>query len=437
MVPQDIFRSLMKISGIMLAGLMVLTVSSCQSDDEKLPGGDSFMLKNSYSQESPVYFGHEIFKRETGKPFIESRTIANPDFKCYSDFILKIKNGNDKRTRVSSAEIWIDGVMVAGPSDFSKNVTLITKSLPELKPESVLEVRLNSTPGSFIDLWIEGTSHIITPEFDQAGPFALDMSLGTLPAVSKNGITGTWNPPTISTSEVGFFTFTFTPDDGQCATTATMVIEITNTSRVWDYQRNVYPTVKIGTQWWMAANLKTTIYNNGDPINTTVPETLDITGETEPKYQWSFSGNEYWAGIYGRLYTWYAINDSRGVCPDGWHVSTENDWKTLIDYLVANGYGYDGSGSDIAKSLAAKTLWSASIVPGTPGNDLASNNSSGFSALPGGFRTGSGIFNNAGSQGVWWSTGNGTYKALWLNSGEIAQQSTNKNFGASVRCVKD
>jgi uncharacterized protein (TIGR02145 family) len=216
-----------------------------------------------------------------------------------------------------------------------------------------------------------------------------------------------------------------------------MVIEITNISRVVDNQGNRYATVKIGNQWWMSANLKTTSFNNGNPIGTTVKADLDITGESEPKYQWSYSGDEYWSGVYGRLYTWYAITDSRGVCPKGWRIPTETDWTTLIGYLTDNGYGYEGSGTDIAKSMAATTLWNPSDIPGTIGNDMATNNSSGFTAVPGGFRIGDGKFNNAGSQGVWWSSGNGTYKVLWNTSAEIIQSSTNKNAGASVRCIKE
>jgi len=210
-----------------------------------------------------------------------------------------------------------------------------------------------------------------------------------------------------------------------------------NAGTVQDVDGNSYNTVKIGDQWWMSANLKTTAFNNGDPIATTASAGLDITGESEPKYQWSYSGDPYWATVYGRLYTWYAITDSRGVCPDGWRIPTEADWTTLFDFLTNNGFGYEGSGSDIAKSMAATTLWSASAVPGTIGNDMATNNSSGFTALPGGFRVGNGAFNNAGSQGLWWSSGNGTYKALWNSSGEITQSATNKNVGASVRCIKN
>lgn len=429
----------LKLSAALFTCLSLLVVSSCQRDDENSVAGGTVIMKSAtVTQGASIYYGHKIFTRGSGKPFEANQVIENPHYDCFSDFVLMIQNGSNKDTRVASAEIWIDGMLVAGPSDFSKKVTLISKPLPGLKQGSVLKVKLNSDPGSFIDLWIEGISHIVTPLFAPVGPLVQDTQVGTLPDISLNGIKGTWYPPTINTASAGYFTYTFTPDDSQCATSATLVIEVTNMGRVTDHQGNKYPTVKIGNQWWMAANLNATVYNNNDPVFTTVPAELNITGETEPKYQWAFGGDEYKASLYGRLYTWYVITDSRGICPDGWHVSTENDWATLIDYLTVNGYGYEGSGTDIAKSMAAPSpLWIPSDIPGTVGNDLTSNNTSGFAALPGGYRIGTGVFNNVGSQSVWWSTGNGTYKALWRTSGEITQASTAKNYGASVRCVKN
>ncbi len=97
-----------------------------------------------------------------------------------------------------------------------------------------------------------------------------------------------------------------------------------------DYDNNVYNTVKIDNQLWMAENLKTTSYRNGDPIGTTTPATADITGESEPKYQWAYDGNESNAAVYGRLYTGYAVTDSRGICPTGWHIPTEAE-LTILD----------------------------------------------------------------------------------------------------------
>ncbi len=108
------------------------------------------------------------------------------------------------------------------------------------------------------------------------------------------------------------------------------------TTGMTDIDGNVYNTVTIGTQVWMAENLKTTRYRNGDIIGTTIPATLDVYHETNPKYQWAPNGDENNVALYGRLYTWYATIDSRGICPIGWHVSTDADWVTLKDYVRTN-----------------------------------------------------------------------------------------------------
>jgi uncharacterized protein (TIGR02145 family) len=211
---------------------------------------------------------------------------------------------------------------------------------------------------------------------------------------------------------------------------------------VKDIDGNSYKTLKISNQVWMAENLKTTKYCNGDLIGTTTPATLDISGETTPKYQWAYDGNESNVAIYGRLYTWYAVTDSRNVCPAGWHVPIDAEWTTLKDYLTNNGYGYGGSGSDIAKSMAATSGWTTYGTVGTVGNDQASNNRSGFTALPGGYRGGSGYFDSIGYTGSWWSSSayDATYAwhSILLYTKENAGRYYNsKELGFSIRCVRD
>ncbi len=91
---------------------------------------------------------------------------------------------------------------------------------------------------------------------------------------------------------------------------------------VTDIDGNVYKIVTIGTQKWMAENLKVTKYRNGDLIGTTTPASKDISTESSPKYQWAYNGtaNADTINTYGRLYTWYAVTDNRSVCPTGWHI---------------------------------------------------------------------------------------------------------------------
>jgi len=214
---------------------------------------------------------------------------------------------------------------------------------------------------------------------------------------------------------------------------------------VTDIDGNVYHTIKIGTQTWMVENLKTTRYRDGEAIGTTTPATKDISSESSPKYQWAYNGDESNASKYGRLYTWYAVNDSRNIAPAGWHVASDAEWATLENYLIANGYNYDGSttsGNKIAKSLAATTDWYSGSGTGTIGNDLTKNNSSGFTALPGGYRLNGGSFGNVGSYGYWWSSTEDITTLAWARylyygTSHLGRGNHLKSYGFSVRCVRD
>ncbi len=212
---------------------------------------------------------------------------------------------------------------------------------------------------------------------------------------------------------------------------------------ITDIDGNVYSTVTIGNQVWLQQNLKTTRYSNGDLIGTTTPSSLDISKESTPKYQWAYDGKESNVPLHGRLYTWFAVNESRNVCPTGWHVPSNAEWITLTDYLTNNGYGYGGSRYKIAKSMAYTSGWvSDGVTAGNLGNDQASNNSSGFSALPSGFRI-STSFSFAGRGCYWWSATEESTTlawqgcALWYNSGFIDIGYLDKQDGFSVRCLKD
>jgi len=216
----------------------------------------------------------------------------------------------------------------------------------------------------------------------------------------------------------------------------------TYTGTLTDIDGNVYYTVTIGTQIWMAENLKTTKYSNGNIIGTTTPATLDVYGETSPKYQWAYDGNESNVATYGRLYTWYAATDSRNVCPLDWHLPSDAEWTTLTDYLTNNGYGYEGSGNDIGKSMAATSGWWSNPTAGSVGNDQNSNNSSGFTAVGGSRRNNNGIFQLLGAYGYWWSssaylTGNGWQRFMLSSYSTVERGGASSIYGLSIRCVKD
>lgn len=190
-----------------------------------------------------------------------------------------------------------------------------------------------------------------------------------------------------------------------------------------------YATIKIGTQEWMAENLKTSIYANGDSISK-----LDQS-------QWKTSTIGYYDysefkidnnRFYGKLYNWYAVNDQRNLCPTGWHIPTNDDWNQLIEFLGG-------------EEIAGRKLKSAQSYFGFGVYDA--NNSSGFSALPAGkfydyYGTTDLTFNLMHSDAYFWSsTQNSSKEASYIHLTSdvngVYQDKTIKNYGFSVRCIKD
>jgi len=216
-----------------------------------------------------------------------------------------------------------------------------------------------------------------------------------------------------------------------------------NTSSVTDIDGNVYTTVKIGNQVWTVENLRTTKYNDGTPIPL-VTDSAAWGKLTTPGYCY-YDNTTHADSIkkYGALYNWYAV-DTKKLAPKGWHVPTDAEWTILQNYLIANGYNWDGTKTDdkIAKSMAAKTDWKTGVDAGTIGNDLAKNNRSGFSALPGGYRDYSGSFYDFGIRGYWWSASeidasNACYRRLLCGNGHLNRSLLDKSCGFSVRLFRD
>jgi uncharacterized protein (TIGR02145 family) len=193
----------------------------------------------------------------------------------------------------------------------------------------------------------------------------------------------------------------------------------TYTSTVTDIDDNIYYTVTIGSQIWMAKNLNTTKYENGDTIGTTHNHIFDTSTELAPKYQWPFGDQ--------RFYTWYAINDNRNVCPSGWHMPSDADWTVLTDYL-----GGESVAGGKMKSL--RGCWAYGKSQGT--------NESGFSALPNGFLRSNGSHEASCYNGYWWSSTissdtNAWIRVLGAGGMSISRTESQCYLGFSVRCIKD
>jgi len=207
---------------------------------------------------------------------------------------------------------------------------------------------------------------------------------------------------------------------------------------VRDEDGNVYHTIKIGNQIWMVENLKTTKYNDG----TTIPFVTDNIAWSHlstPGYCWYNNNKIAYENSYGALYNWYTVNTGR-LAPIGWHVATLTDWENLEKYIKSK----PAKSESIAKSLAAVTNWTNDTIPGSIGSDLSKNNSSGFTAFPGGYRGNYGGFHDIGSTACWWPANmeNGMAGAWYLSlysqsSGRLCKYCTYRRSGFSVRCVKN
>ncbi|MCK7526670.1 MAG: fibrobacter succinogenes major paralogous domain-containing protein [Ignavibacteriales bacterium] len=127
----------------------------------------------------------------------------------------------------------------------------------------------------------------------------------------------------------------------------------------------------------MSENLKTTKYSNGDAIPN-VTNNTSWAGLTSGAYCWYNNDAVTYKNNYGALYNFYAVTDTRNICPTGWRVPSDAEWTILTNYLTNNEFGYEGSGSDIAKAMATTSGWSPDVTAGNAGNDQASNSSGGF-----------------------------------------------------------
>jgi uncharacterized protein (TIGR02145 family) len=216
------------------------------------------------------------------------------------------------------------------------------------------------------------------------------------------------------------------------------------TGTISDIDGNYYTTFTIGTQTWIAQNLKTTKYKDGTAIPL-VTDNTDWSNLITSGYCWYDNNEAIYKNTHGALYNWYTVNTGN-LCPNGWHVSTDADWTTLENYLIANSYNYDGTttGNKIAKSLASITGWTSSATTGAVGNTdyPAKRNATGFTALPGGYRYETGIFVGTGIGGYRWSAtetnaSNAWFRGLASSSLSDDRNNMSKKNGFSIRCLKD
>jgi uncharacterized protein (TIGR02145 family) len=211
-----------------------------------------------------------------------------------------------------------------------------------------------------------------------------------------------------------------------------------------DGDGNNYPIVSIGTQVWMAENLQTTKFNDGNSVPP-ITSSYDWSNLTTSGYCWYNNDATTYKPIYGALYNWYSVNTGK-LCPSGWHVPDDAEWNILGYFLRDNGFNYDGTntGYKYAKALASASGWTSSLTTGGVGNYdySAKKNATGFTGLPGGLRDKDGLFIYIRYFCNWWSATEytATYARYHFLSYDLVAAFTDNNpkkYGYSIRCILD
>ena len=221
-----------------------------------------------------------------------------------------------------------------------------------------------------------------------------------------------------------------------------------NSGTLTDQDGNSYPYLTIKDQTWTVKNAEIATYRDGTPI----PQVTDDT-------EWSNLTTGAWCYYDNdptkeKLYNWYAVmgihdNDentpNKEFAPEGWHVPSDTEWTTLEDYLIGNGYNYDGTttGNKIAKAMTSVTGWNNSTTEGAVGNNQNTNNSSGFNGLPIGYCNNNGLFGGKSIDAYFWSSSEFNSDTAWYsllfnnNSNHIIDHYFSKKSGFSVRFVRN
>ncbi len=191
-------------------------------------------------------------------------------------------------------------------------------------------------------------------------------------------------------------------------------------------------------QTWTTQNLSVSRYRNGDVI----PQVTDATqwqNLTTGAWCWYNNDSATYAATYGRLYNWYAVNDSRGLAPIGWHVPTDAEWNKLVKCI-------DPSADTVCQNCTQSATAGGAMKEAGTSHWLSPNtgatNSSGFAGLPGGTRVTNGTFYYVGNDGIWWSSTEGSTTYVWnrylnYNGADVGRLSNYKTYGFSVRLVRD
>jgi uncharacterized protein (TIGR02145 family) len=228
------------------------------------------------------------------------------------------------------------------------------------------------------------------------------------------------------TAETSYYAKAFATNSEGTGYSSSITFKTLPVGMISDIDGNMYKTVKIGNQVWLAENLKVTHYRNGDPIPNVTQNSEWTYRSTGAFCAYNNQGSN--AEIYGYLYNWHAVNDSRNIAPFGWHVPNVYEWRILGDYL---------GGDNVAGGKMKETGTSHWPYP-----NMEATNESGFTALPGGERAYSGKFYMMGQEGYFCTSTITEFlqpyiRRLYWDSSELIDDITSVQRGHSIRCVRD
>lgn len=209
---------------------------------------------------------------------------------------------------------------------------------------------------------------------------------------------------------------------------------------VTDIDGNLYSVQKFGDQCWMVQNLRTTHYNDGTPI-TKITDNTEWVSQTDAAYCWYNNDSVSYSNVYGALYNWYTVENPK-LCPQGWHIASDAEWKQLEMFLGLTEAQADAGGwrgNTVAPKMAGnETLWLDGSL-----DAHSAFGSSGFNALPNGYRNyATGMFLYQGEYAEFWTgtevdSSEGRNRYIKYNLLGIFRGSLSKKAGFSLRCVKD
>jgi uncharacterized protein (TIGR02145 family) len=290
-------------------------------------------------------------------------------------------------------------------------------------------IKTETDPEGGTNYSISGSSQLLTVPYAQ---FSVKSANGISSGTNPNQILY-WNGSVWATLNPGSNGQTLTLCKGVLTWTYNGVCPLDS---VMDIDGNRYAIVTIGSQVWMKENLKLSKYRNGDVIAADLADSAWQSTNSGACVTYNY--NSDYNTIFGKLYNWYAVSDSRGICPAGWHVPTDEEWYTLenfLDFTISDPTALGERGLQVGGRLkAVSELWA--------GPTGVITNSSGFSGLPGGIRLYEGGFLLNGQIGAWWtitdsSSTEAFNRSLWYSNVGSGRGSESKKSGFSVRCIQD